>query len=481
MDRVVFLRNLTRDVEHRCTVFTGYSALADDNHRLFRSAQCIRGRCAAIEDVVQRLWTSPNPRCLIGQIVRSTDAKHLQLAGQEPLANARVDQRRFPAGVGANQHHHVRFFEACDGRVEQPARAITTLAQRCAILATIHALDALGIHQRLEREHAFGVTLVARNRSDFVSRSGVEPVNDSLESFVPARRAQFAIFPHVGAVEALAAQAVNGVAGLVRKPLLIHVLMQARQNAQYRTTPRIDPNVRTNGIHRINRGRLAQLPRARGEGVRLGRQRTHGTNIHEVARHLGLHSLLNGGNFRVLTTVQQADVFCARHFRRKANAACALDTARHDRFDQGAHVLFFDRALVLRKPGTVATKGLCLILQVTLAALVTDRAVEWVVQKQELHHPFAGLLYLVRAGMDHQAVTTGQRTRRGWLRRTATLVFDFDQTHAAVTGNGQAVVVAESGDFSARKFSDLQNTHTVFKFDFDTVHDGFGHGYTQCW
>ena len=71
--------------------------------------------------------------------------------------------------------------------------------------------------------------------------------------------------------------------------------------------------------------------------------------------------------------------------------------------------------------------------------------------------------------------------RRGGLRRTATLVFDFDQTHAAVAGYRQTVVVAEPGDLSPGEFRDLKNAHPVFEFDFNTVHDGFGHDDTRLW
>ena len=183
----------------------------------------------------------------------------------------------------------------------------------------------------------------------------------------------------------------------------------------------------------------------------------------------------------MFTTVEQANVFRTRHFGRKANTARALDTAGHDRLDQRPHVLLFYCALVLSKARTVTAKGLCLILQITLTALVTDRTVQRVVQEQELHHAFAGLLDLVSAGVNHQTIATRQRTRRRWLWRAATLVFDLYQTHAAVAGNGQAVVVTEPRNFSACKLSDLQHAHTVFEFDFNAVHDGFGHGYTQCW
>ena len=183
----------------------------------------------------------------------------------------------------------------------------------------------------------------------------------------------------------------------------------------------------------------------------------------------------------MLTPVEQADVLGPRDFGGEAHAAGALNTAGHDRLDQRPHVLFFDRALVLGKAGAVAAKGLRLILQVALATLIANRAVQRVVEEQELHHAFARLLHLVGAGVDHEAVAARQRTGGGGLGRTAALVFDFDQTHAAVAGHRQTVVVAEPGDLSPGEFRDLKNAHPVFEFDFNTVHDGFGHDDTRLW
>jgi hypothetical protein len=56
-----------------------------------------------------------------------------------------------------------------------------------------------------------------------------------------------------------------------------------------------------------------------------------------------------------------------------------------------------------------AAIGHRLVLQVALAALVADRAVERVVDEQELHHPFARLLDHRRVGADRLAVGGGQR------------------------------------------------------------------------
>ena len=66
----------------------------------------------------------------------------------------------------------------------------------------------------------------------------------------------------------------------------------------------------------------------------------------------------------------------------------------------GPEVLLFDRALVLHVARAADAVGHRLVLQVALAALVADRAVERMIDEQELHHAFARLLHHRRCGVD---------------------------------------------------------------------------------
>ncbi len=119
----------------------------------------------------------------------------------------------------------------------------------------------------------------------------------------------------------------------------------------------------------------------------------------------------------MFSAAEQAELGHARNLGREAHAARAVDAAGHNRLDQRAHMLVLDRALVLLEARAVTAIGHRLILQVALAALVADRAVERVVDEQELHHPVAGLLHHLAVGLDLHAVSDGERTGRGRLRR----------------------------------------------------------------
>ena len=179
-----------------------------------------------------------------------------------------------------------------------------------------------------------------------------------------------------------------------------------------------------------------------------------------------------GGDLAVLAAVQHAERGDARDFLREADAARALDAAGHGRLDDRAHILVVDGALVLVEAGERAAIGHRLVLKVAFAALVADRAVERVVDEQELHHPFARLLHHRRVGADRLAVGGRQRAARLRLGRPRR---DLDQAHAAVAGDRQPLVIAEARDLLARKLARLQHGRALRDFDLDAVDGDLRH------
>src|SRR5690606_359796 len=107
----------------------------------------------------------------------------------------------------------------------------------------------------------------------------------------------------------------------------------------------------------------------------------------------------------------QAEFGNAGHFRGEAYTPRAMDAAVHDRLHQRADILVFDGALVLVESRGINAEGHGLVLQVALAALVADRAIQRVVDEQELHHPFAGLLHHWRIGEHLWQLAVGARAQ----------------------------------------------------------------------
>src|SRR5690606_21361557 len=101
------------------------------------------------------------------------------------------------------------------------------------------------------------------------------------------------------------------------------------------------------------------------------------------------------------------------------------------------------------------------ILQLALAALVADRAVERMVDQQELHHVALCLQRLVVAGEDLQPVHDRSGAGRRRLRRPASADLGIDQAHAAVGRDRKLVVVAEARDRNAGLVGGLDDHRTL--------------------
>jgi len=78
--------------------------------------------------------------------------------------------------------------------------------------------------QVLERKHLLDGREVPRDRADPALAVVFEPPGDRLERLVPRRRTQPAVLAHERLVEALHAQTIDDLAGLVGNPLLVHAV-----------------------------------------------------------------------------------------------------------------------------------------------------------------------------------------------------------------------------------------------------------------
>ena len=161
------------------------------------------------------------------------------------------------------------------------------------------------------------------------------------------------------------------------------------------------------------------------------------------------------------------------NFLAEAYATGAMDTAAHfAHADQRAHVfdghyaLFF---LVARGRITVANRQ---ILQLALAALVANRAIEGVVDKQKLHHRLLRLDSFIALGANHHALGH----RRGAGGHGLGGFFNIHQTHTAIGRNAELLVVTKMRDVRARFLGSVHH-HAAFEhFHFFAVEFDFNHG-----
>src|SRR5579862_5775183 len=229
---------------------------------------------------------------------------------------------------------------------------------------------------------------------------------------MPARFRELAGATDVGPVEAALRKPVERKARLVGDPFLIHLFMEARQDAQHGGPARIDADVGANRVEHVDRFGLAQLPRPRREGIRLRGQGADRTEIDDVGGELGAERLADESvDLHILAAPDAAEISDARDIADESNAAGAMDTAIHAGRDQRAEILIFDRALVLLIAAAIEAIGHRLVLQIAFATLIADRAIERMVDEQELHHALARLASFLALREDDHPVS--DRLRAG--------------------------------------------------------------------
>src|SRR5262249_42711574 len=120
-----------------------------------------------------------------------------------------------------------------------------------------------------------------------------------------------------------------------------------------------------------------------------------------------------------------------------------------------------------------------LVLEVALAALVADRAVQRMVDQQELHHAFARLLHHRRTRGDLRRLALGAPSAIAHAPGAACdglrATLHFDEAHAAVAGDGQPLMVAEARNLGAGRLARLQQRVLRGHIDLFAVDDELGH------
>src|SRR4029079_18129104 len=127
-----------------------------------------------------------------------------------------------------------------------------------------------------------------------------------------------------------------------------------------------------------------ELPVAGAVAEGLGSERADRTEVDHVPRELGIHRAAHEGeDLRVLAAPGHAELHDAGDFLPEPDAARAVDAARHVGRDERPDVLVYHHALLLlvARSRTAIADGE--VLQLALASLVADRAVERMVDEQE--------------------------------------------------------------------------------------------------
>ena len=204
---------------------------------------------------------------------------------------------------------------------------------------------------------------------------------------------------------------------------------------------------RTAALHRAQRatgldGR--EVPRPRLEAVRLRGQRADRADLHRVPGEVRRERLTGEGlDLGVAAPLAERDERIAGDLLGEAGAARALDAALAVEQDEvGERDRLLPVPLLLGEARLARAERERRVLQRALAAAVAHRAVERMVDEQQLEYSVLRALHRRRLrGHDH---AVGHR--RGARGRETTDALDLDEAHATHSDRLHALVPAEARD-----------------------------------
>jgi hypothetical protein len=223
-----------------------------------------------------------------------------------------------------------------------------------------------------------------------------------------------------------------GHATLVADPGVVHGVVPARHVAVDLVVRDAEVDVATIRAARADARHVVEEPDADLEPEILRGERADRTDVGDVHRVVVVErNVRKRLDHRIIAAVHHHEFARLGHLAAEAHTAPAQDAAllvEHDRRPE-RHVLLERAARLARARGGDAVL-VRVVLELALAGLVADRAVERVVDEQELHHALTRLLHARRVGANDHAVR--HRGVAGDLELRQALHLDLTQAARAV-------------------------------------------------
>src|SRR5690606_9838559 len=278
---------------------------------------------------------------------------------------------------------------------------------------------------------------------------GAFPVGLGPDAVLANHRLEQAIF----AVYALIAETIA-----IGEPDLVNRLILPRHDAHDASAQHMRVHVRAEAVMRRNQRMLSHLPGARPVAERLVVERTDRAKVDDVSRQLVIDALLDvRSDLGRLGAANGAEFLEALDFLCEAHTTRAVDAARHVGGDERTDILVLHDPLALGVARNVAAEAEGEILQLALAALIADGAIERMVDEQELQDRLLRTDRFRRAGEDFHAF--GHRSGAGGQRLGRFL--DLHEAHAAVGCDAELLVIAEARHVDVIGVRDLDHHLTL--------------------
>ena len=386
------------------------------------------------------------------------------------LADAQLEDRRRIDRLAVEHEHGVRELEIGDARGERGSGECAPLLERHgAGRARVQVRRGEHVAQQAAEQEAL---LVARPRAGERrgARSGAAQAAGGLgERPLPADGAKLAAVADHRRGDALVdVDRLVGEAALVAQPAVVNLVVLAGEHAQHALVAHRQRDVALRGAQRAQRSGALDLPRPRAEAVGARGERADGTQLDDVAaegRDVGV--AVEGADERVRSALEQDQLVVLGDLLRVAHAAVAEDAALAVDRDEGRELeRLAEVALGLDEARVPAAPAEGDVLERALAALVADRAVQRMVDEQELDDRLLGGARALGLGVDDHPVLDRRRARGLELGDP----LDLDEAHAAGADRlTELGLVAEDRDLDVAQLGGVGQHHVLGRLDLATV------------
>src|SRR4051794_7792626 len=222
---------------------------------------------------------------------------------------------------------------------------------------------------------------------------------------------------------------LEAVAAAVAEPAVVDLGVVTGQHPFHLLVADGEADVALARADRADRAGVLDVPGPGAEAVGVVGQRPDRADVGDVAlegRHVG--AVVEGADVGAVAALQQLQLRVFRDLLAEADAAVAEDAALAVDRDQRRELdRLLEVALFVDHPAFPRAPAVGDVLQRAFATLVADRAVERVVDEEELDHRALRVLDLLGARVDDHPLA--HRGRAGGLQFRDPL--DLDQAHAA--------------------------------------------------
>src|SRR5690606_19243062 len=188
---------------------------------------------------------------------------------------------------------------------------------------------------------------------------------------------------HRASEAVLGIEAVTAEPVAVGDPRLVDRIVVPRHDPLHSSAQHVRVEIRADAVMSADERPRAHLPAASAVAKRLVVQRADRAKVDDVPGELVAYAALDvRADHDVLGAPDRAELLDPLDFGAEAHAARAVDAARHIGRDERTEVLVLHDALLLGIARYAPAEAEREILQLALAALVADRAVERMVDQQ---------------------------------------------------------------------------------------------------